>query len=95
MDKTIYRKFKDGEVIALFPQIAGNVAGWLCQSYMHVGQHGAADPHIVYGETKLATPDEYAVLHAELEQIGYNPVPAKRFTQKDFEIRKAQYHHTV
>ena len=90
MDKTIYRAFKDGDVIALFPQIAGNIGGWTCQSYMHVGQHGSASPDIV-NITRLAKPEEYAELHDELEQIGYNPVPAKKFTQKDFKIRKSQY----
>lgn len=92
MDKTIYRKYRrDGEIIALFPQIAGQIAGWLCQSYIHVGQHSAANPDIVVRQTVLAKPTEYAELHAELEQIGYNPEPAKRFTRKDYEIRKAQY----
>ena len=91
MDKTIYRKYPDGEIIALFPQITANIGGCNCCSYMHIGQHGAATPDIVVSRTKLATPDEYAELHVELEQIGYNPEPAKRFTPKDFEIRKAQY----
>ena len=90
MDKVIYRKFKEGDIIALFPQIADKVNGWSCVSYMHTGQHSGANPDIVYS-TKLATPEEYAELHAELEKIGYNPKPAKRFTQKDYGIRKAQY----
>ncbi len=91
MDKVIYRKYRDGEVIALFPQIAADVHGYMCQSYLHVGQHGAAVPSIVCKQTKLATPSEYATLHAELEQRGYNPKPAKKFSYKDFKIRKAQY----
>lgn len=41
MTKVIFRKFRDGSVIALFPNIPwdnnGNIA-----SYMHVGQHGGA-----------------------------------------------------
>ena len=90
MDKTIFRKFKDGEVIALFPQIADSIGGGLCQSYMHTGQHSSATPDLVVKLTKLATPEEYAELLAELEQIGYNPQPAQKFTYKDFEIRKAQ-----
>lgn len=91
MDKTIYRIYPDGEVIALFPQMAVDLGGGLCQSYMHIGQHSGATPQLVINRTKLATPVEYAELQKELEQIGYNPKPAKRFTRKDFEIRKAQY----
>ncbi len=92
MDKVIYRKYYDGEIIALFPQIAaGCHSGWECQSYMHVGQHGAATPSIVIKQTKLATPNEYRKLQSELKQIGYNPKPTKRFTQKDLKIRRTQY----
>ena len=90
MDKTIFRAFPDGEIIALFPQISANVGGWHCASYMHTGQHGAASPDIV-SRTRLARPSEYRELYLELEQIGYNPAPATRFSPKDFEIRKAQY----
>ena len=89
MDKTIYRKFKGGEVIALFPQITAGKFGWHCESYMHTGQHGAASPDIVQC-TKPATPVEYQQLHKELEQIGYNPVPALKFTYKDQLIRASQ-----
>ena len=91
MDKVIYRMLK-GEVVALFPQIAGGISGYLCQAYATVGQHGSADPAMVCN-SRLATPEEYAKLHAELEQIGYNPVPAKKFTQKDYAISKAQHQH--
>jgi len=91
MDRTIFRIYPDGEVIALFPRIAGSVDGGLCESYMHTGQHSPATPQLVVNRTKLATPKEYKELFTELEQIGYNPQPAKRFTVKDFEIRKAQY----
>ena len=91
MDKTIFRVYPDGEVIALFPQISVNIGGRHCQSYLHVGQHGGADPFIVVSQTRLATPDEYKELFLELEKIGYNPIPATRFSPKDFEIRKLQY----
>lgn len=90
MDKTIFRVYPDGEVIALFPQIAIRLDGYLCQSYMHVGQHGAANIDTVVVQTKLATKEEYKVLLAELEQIGYNPVVAKKCTYRDFQIRQKQ-----
>jgi len=90
MDKVIFRIWPDGGVIALFPQIAASVDGYLCESYMHVGQHGAATPGIV-NNTRPAKPAEYKELLQELEQIGYNPVIVKKFTYKDYLIRKSQY----
>ena len=35
--------------------------------------------------------DEWQDMHKELKKIGYNPAPAKKFTQKDYKIRKSQY----
>lgn len=91
MDKTVFRVYPDGEVIALFPQIAASVVDiGLCESYTHTGQHSSAAIDLVIQETRLATPKEYAELLAELEQIGFNPKPAKKCTYKDFKIRKAQ-----
>lgn len=70
MTKVIFRKFRDGSVIALFPNIPwdnnGNIA-----SYMHVGQHGGAS-HLIVADTKLAEKDEYAPLLRELKSLGYS-----------------------
>jgi len=69
--KVIFRKFKDGQVIALFPYVESS-RGY-CSSYMHVGQHSDADYIHVVKMTKLATADEYADLKNELENsVGYN-----------------------
>jgi hypothetical protein len=54
--KVIFRKFKWGEIIALFPEIAGSMDACTCMSYMHEGQHGAAD---CVGCTSPARPEEY------------------------------------
>ena len=70
--KVVFRKFKDGDIIALFPEIEGGVnQKGECMSYMHIGQHSGASYALVY-DTKLAKPEEYADLFAELEGIGYN-----------------------
>ena len=69
MTKVIFRKFGNGEVIALFPDEQER-GGYIC-SYMHIGQHGMADRGIV-NKTKLATPTEYAPLLSELKSIGYD-----------------------
>lgn len=88
MTKVIFRKLKCGDVIALFPQEPATRDGWECMSYMHVGQHGSADPSIV-NDTKPAMPYEYADLYNELKNIGYNDLKlCKKFTQEDYKTRK-------
>ena len=69
MTKVIFRKYKDGEIIALFPE---EVNGFYISCYMHIGQHSVADYNYVVRETKLATESEYQDLKRELENIGYN-----------------------
>ena len=87
--KVIFRKFRNGDVIALFPQIAGSCADYGCsmQSYMHIGQHGAADCVTI---TKPAIPEEYADLKSELEGIGYELKIVKRATYQDYLDRRKQ-----
>jgi len=74
----VFRKYRDdGTIIALFPEIAADLDGH-CQSYAHVGQHGAADYYGVINNTRLATPKEYKALARELTNIGYELRPIKR-----------------
>jgi hypothetical protein len=69
--KVIFRKFKNGDIIALFPEEVGVLHSYCCTCYEHVGQHGSADyTHIVH-MTKLAVPEEYANLKNELESTPY------------------------
>ena len=75
--KVVFRKFKDGTIIALFPELKENGGNIL--SYMHVGQHGTASTAIV-NHTKLATPWEFGPLFMELEAIGYRLAVRKRIT---------------
>lgn len=67
----VFRRFSDGEVVALFPALPGGQFGE-CQSYLHVGQHGAADYGHVIRTTGPAALTEYSDLQAELVQIGYD-----------------------
>lgn len=64
----IFRKYPDGEIIALFP---AEREGPYVTSYVHVGQHGDASYGRVIEDTVLAAPDEYAALANELIRIGY------------------------
>ena len=93
MTKVIFRKFKCGEVIALFPQEPATRDGWECMSYMHVGHHGSASPNIVYG-TKPAKWHEFVELLRELQSIGYDDLKlCKKFTQEDYKIRQERARH--
>ncbi len=77
-ERVIFRKFNDGDIIALFPDLVGDINNRYCLSYQHMGQHGSAAPELVY-VTKLATEDEYRELKEELERIGYKLKIVKRF----------------
>jgi hypothetical protein len=87
MEKVIFRKFKEGDIIAMFPRIPADRLGYHIESYQHIGQHGLADPGIV-SITKLAMPEEYQSLKEELESIGYNLKIVKKITYRDFLYRK-------
>lgn len=79
-DLVIFRKWKDdGEILALFPELEGN---WgLCTCFSHVGQHATAEYHYCLSLSKPATPEEYADLQKELEDIGYNLKIRKRWNR--------------
>jgi hypothetical protein len=59
------------DVFAYFPEEDYDNAGKFKTGYSHVGQHTAVSPEYA-AESRLATPEEYADLKAELESIGYN-----------------------
>jgi hypothetical protein len=81
--KMIFRKYRDtGEIIALLPYEIADQNGHV-GSYMHLGQHGAADLHYVMQRTAPATEQEHAPLLAELEEnFGYMVQPVKRINKK-------------
>lgn len=82
MIDVIFRKFKDSEVIAIFPYDVCN-SSYGVTSYVHIGQHGACDLSITK-ELKTATKDEYSDLKKELENIGYKLRVAKRINYKKY-----------
>lgn len=69
MTRVIFRKFSDGEIIAIFPDMP--YSDHLTTCYAHNGQHGSCDRGII-DITKLATLQEFNPLHRELFQIGYD-----------------------
>ncbi len=67
---TVFREYPDGDIIALFPEEIMDRRG-NCVSYQHIGQHAAANPHMVCLDTVSASKDSYAELYQELLEIGY------------------------
>ena len=67
-----FRKFDDGEVIAIFPSIFPVPQNSTKEvlSYMHIGQHAMASESLV-NELEKASKEEYTPLKKELETIGY------------------------
>lgn len=75
--KVVFRKFKDGSIVALFPDEIVDPLGSIA-SYQHVGQHGAAHySHCIYTSVP-ATPKEQQALRQELENMGYKLEVKKR-----------------
>lgn len=77
MDRVIFRKFKDGDVIAWLPD--NPAAPGRCDSYMHIGQHGEGG---YPADTVPATRAEYAPLLKELRSIGYKLRAVSRMPPK-------------
>ena len=70
MTNVIFRKFYEGDVIALFPDEVANSRGFIL-SYQIGGQHGAASPELI-AELETATRAEFQALLNELtHQVGY------------------------
>ena len=75
-------KTETGSVIALFPDEPADYYSKYCQSYQHIGQHGAADYNFVIQQSRPATESEYKDLFDELTKIGYNLVVRKRWNRR-------------
>lgn len=67
--KVIFRKDRDGNIIAFLPELRVNRGNIM--SYMHIGQHSEASCWF-YKETKKADESEYNSLLDELERIYDN-----------------------
>jgi len=87
--KVVFRKWNNGNVIALFPEVPHDQYGHYCLSYEHVGQHGAASPDTLTLLTTKPRPEEYAELKAELERIGYILEVRSRITSQMHAKRRA------
>lgn len=82
--RVVFRRFKEGDVIALFPYMPWNANGNAVTSYMHTGQHAAADYAGVIAGTRPATGEEYRELLAELKSVGYDNLHILRRAKPKF-----------
>jgi hypothetical protein len=69
MTLIIFKKFPQGDVIALMPEDDADSQGNI-MSYQRIGQHGAASPELLE-DLEDATKQERAALKRELESLGY------------------------
>jgi len=67
--KVLFRWWKKS-VIAIFIEEPGTINHVTCDSYQHVGQHGACDPSII-NNSRPATEEEYTDLKRELESYPH------------------------
>ena len=96
LTKVIYRKYPDGEVIAIFPEIPGTIEPHTCTSYMHLGQHAACDPTHVVSTTKPAREEDIADLRRELVRVGHAPMAEyKRLHHTMHEARRRELGRVV
>jgi hypothetical protein len=88
-DLVVFRQWKgNGDVIALFPSMPADLGGFYCDSYEHVGQHGAADYHGVIQHTTPYSLADAGELSRELRTIGYKLRPIRRATRRHHEARR-------
>jgi hypothetical protein len=86
----VFRTFPEGDTIALFPTIPATQPGEDCESYMHIGQHGAATPDLVRF-THQATQAQANELMQELVTIGYDDLKVyKRITWQMHQTRREE-----
>jgi hypothetical protein len=76
--KVIFRKFPNGEIIALFPELPGTNDVSTCLNYMHIGQHGSGKATL--DGTKKANWLEHGDLYIELTRLGYHLKTVSRFS---------------
>ena len=90
--KVIFRFWKvSDDIIAIFPEMVATNDVSTCESYQHTGQHGACNPHYIINSSRLAKPEEYVDLKAELENhYGYDLIVIKKNRYEFIEKRRKQ-----
>jgi len=88
--KVIFKKFPEGDVIALFPDLPGTNNPYKdCLSYCRIGQHSSASLDL--SGLKPAKESEYKDLYNELVSIGYDDLEiVRKFSKNSLKNRIAQ-----
>lgn len=87
----IFRKWKNGDVLALFPTLPGTYYdAHTCTSYEHIGQHSSTWPALCVAHTKRARPDEYDSLLCELRSI-YDDCDLRIVLRESPKMRRERY----
>ena len=81
----VFRKWSNGDILALMPEIPADNYGYMCQSYEIVGEHGGADYTGCISQTKPATKAEYKDCYTALKRRGYNIRVVKRASSRHHE----------
>lgn len=84
-----YPNIEGGAILALFPELPGDMQLDTCCSYQRIGQHGAAHLRGCIDGTRVAKPAEYEPIKRELESIGYRLIVYKR-TRRAFDTARRQ-----
>lgn len=87
--KVIFKKFKEGDIIACFPELAGDMSPYTCLSYQHLGQHGACDVWTM-ALLQTATPAEYQDLLQELIAIGYDDLVIRKKFMYRYQLKRME-----
>ena len=87
-DTVVFRRWQNGDVIALFPELPSDLYGDYCDAYEHVGQHGGADYFGVIQKTTPCSSEQSADLATELRRIGYRLRPIKRASRLHHDNRR-------
>jgi hypothetical protein len=81
-DKVIYRKYKNGDIVAVFPYMIWHGSFVTC--FDGCG-HGGCDYWHIIKQTKPANPEEYKYRNRLLfNYYGYDTQPIKKYNHKKF-----------
>ena len=88
--KVIFRKEKNGEVLAVFPEFPGDNNPYrTCACYSHIGQHGAMALDYIKSTSELKYRMDYQDLYDELVSVGYDLEVVTRISRKMLQTRIA------
>lgn len=83
----IFRRKRNGEIIAVFPEIPVDITGELCEGFSSLDKKVTVDYKQLRYHSKLATKDEYKELYETLSCLGYNLGVVNKFSSNYKKIR--------